>query len=62
MTSGRADLPRPFPLASTAAGPLPGGGSWPAAGAGGGYCAATGLDLADFGPGPAVLLAWTVNR
>src|SRR5215471_15547792 len=28
----------------------------------GGYCAATRLDLADFGPAPALLRAWTVNR
>ena len=31
---------------------------WP----GGGYCAATRLDRADFGPAPALLRAWTVNR
>jgi len=26
------------------------------------YCATTRLDLADCGPGPALLMAWTVNR
>jgi hypothetical protein len=26
------------------------------------YCATTRLDLADRGPGPALLMAWTVNR
>ena len=26
------------------------------------YCAVTRLDLADRGPGPALLMAWTVNR
>ena len=26
------------------------------------YCATTRLDLADCGPDPALLLAWTVNR
>src|SRR5215468_1003384 len=52
-----------FGWASTTAGQLPGGGSWPpAVEPGGGYCAATGLDLADRGPGPALLMAWTVNR
>src|SRR5262245_23139614 len=52
-----------FGWASTTAGHLPGGGSWPAAvEPGGAYCAATRLDLADCGPGPALLMAWTVNR
>jgi len=51
------------PRAGTAAGRLPGGGGWPAAvEPGGGYCARTRLDLADFGPGPALLMAWAVNR
>src|SRR5262249_42926673 len=35
------------------------GGSWPTVVPGGGYCAATRLDLADCGPGPALLMAWT---
>ena len=51
-----------FRWAGITVGQLPGGGSWPAVVAGGGYRAATGLDLADCGPGPALLMAWTVNR
>ena len=51
------------PWAGTTAGQLPGGGSWPAVvEPGSAYCATTRLDLADCGPGPALLMAWTVNR
>src|SRR5262249_37904374 len=38
------------------------GGSWPAVAPGCAYCATTRLDLADCGPDPALLMAWTVNR
>src|SRR5215469_12188665 len=43
-------------------GPPARGGRWPAVVPGGAYCATTMLDLADCGPGPALLMAWTVNR
>jgi len=59
---GRTSRAIVFGPASITAGQLPGGGSWPAVVPGGAYCAATRLDLADCGPRPALLLAWTVNR